>query len=290
MTGWMVSGFARDRWRVLMHLSSAGAVCLGVNVLVWVALCAHDSHALSQYLMTIKVVAGRPFADSLRAIRPYWTEWGLEALFLVFGLLVTVSKPGLERWLKFWAGPLCGLAIISKSNLWQLYYVLFYAPYFLVNLADFLVSGSRGQRRLALTGVALVFALAARVASLSMRMALPQMLFPAESQFQNYLADVRSRIPAGSTVIIGEESLWFALADNCKVWDMGVPDRDQAQKVTHVVLTGKLETDPAKFLKSVPLVVLEAFQRHEFRLVFSSKAKDLVSGRPYAIWERAPGS
>ena len=57
------------------------------------------------------------------------------------------------------------------------------------------------------------------------------MSFPAESQFQNYMADVRSRIPASSRVMIGEESLWFALADNCKIWDMGVPDGDQATKV-----------------------------------------------------------
>ncbi len=67
-------------------------------------------------------------------------------------------------------------------------------PYFPVNLADLLGSGSVRLGHLGLAGAATVFALAGRVTAASLRMALPQMRFPVQSRFQNYMADERSRV------------------------------------------------------------------------------------------------
>lgn len=179
-----------------------------------------------------------------------------------------------RRWVRLWAGPLLGMALVFFGIPGKLPYFWFVGPWLLVTSAVCVYS-MRLTRLRVIGGALLAFGLF--VGAIPFAKDIYVLCSLPESQTMQAAANVlRSLIPDGSTVLTTE--YWPLLGNRCRVYDASFSE-PSPRTIDYIVVTGNGSGVAGKRrpVKPGSMIGFEDYIQEHFTVIYDNLAKEPVS-------------
>jgi hypothetical protein len=231
---------ARLLQKVCFGFVWAGAATLVLAACVAPVLAA-EPHAYRQYLAISGGVFGKtPIVPGFLISWQYGKSvLGVIGVCLVLSILGTATvRRQLPRfdWLKFWAGPACGLAFLTVALAGRYLYLWFVGPWLLSAAVITVTLWARGLVAPFRYGPVLLLFLSLLAGWLPFtKQTLELLTLPEAQQISYNRGRLHELIPAGATVL--SDDYWWVLAGDYRVYSAGFSLPWKAPAIQYVVQT-----------------------------------------------------